>query len=80
LRKVRGAIMTYTDELHPVGEQLSEAIWTAAHYAVNEIHCSKDQFVAMVTRAANEAFDSQANNAAVRLRRNDGPARPVDGR
>jgi hypothetical protein len=50
--------------LHPAGEALSNAIWEAAWFAVDK-HYSKVEFVAMVTKAANEAFDSQVNNAAV---------------
>jgi hypothetical protein len=57
-----------TDQLHPAGEALSNAIWEAAWFAVDK-HCSKAEFVAMVTKAANEAFDSQVHNAAVRERR-----------
>ena len=46
-----------------------EAIWTAAWFAVNELHCSKAEFIATVTKAANAAFDSQMQNAGVRVRR-----------
>ena len=51
-----------TDQLQPAGEELSNAIWEAAWFAVNK-HRSKAEFVAMVTKAANEAFDSQVQNA-----------------
>ena len=47
------------------GEALNNAIWEAAWFAV-ERRCDKDKFVATITKAANEAFDSQVNNAAVR--------------
>ena len=56
-------------ELHPTGDALSNAIWEAAWFAVNKIDCSKTEFVGIVTRAANEAFDSQMHNAALRLRK-----------
>jgi hypothetical protein len=55
-----------TDQLDPAGEFLRNAIWEAAWFAVDKL-CSKAEFVAMVTNAANEAFDSQVNNAAVRV-------------
>jgi hypothetical protein len=54
-----------TDQLQPAGEALSNAIWEAAWFAVNK-HRSKAEFVAMVTKAANEAFDSQVHNAVTR--------------
>jgi hypothetical protein len=52
--------------LDPVGAELNNAIWEAAWFAVNKRHCDKDTFVTLVTKAADEAFDSQVNNAAVR--------------
>jgi hypothetical protein len=51
--------------LHPVGEQLSNALWEAAWFAVDN-GSNKERFVAMVFRAANEAFDSQASNRILR--------------
>jgi hypothetical protein len=50
------------DNLNSTGDQLSAAIWEAAWWSVNRSKCNKDEFVAMVTRAANEAFDSQVHN------------------
>ena len=50
------------------GEALNNAIWEAAWFAV-ERNCDKDKFVATIIKAANEAFDSQVNNAAVRKAR-----------
>jgi len=47
------------------GEALNNAIWEAAWFAV-ERNCDRDKFVATIIKAANEAFDSQVNNAAVR--------------
>jgi hypothetical protein len=57
--------------LHPVGAELNNAIWEAAWFAV-DCHCDKDEFIAMVTKAANEAFDAQVNNKAKREERRDG--------
>jgi hypothetical protein len=53
-------------ELNSTGEKLSEAAWEAAWFAVRKQRCGRDEFVAMVTKAAGEAFDSQMNNAMVR--------------
>jgi hypothetical protein len=55
------------EQLHPVGEQLSEAIWNAARFALDS-GISKRRFVALVTKAADEAFDSHILNAKVRAR------------
>jgi hypothetical protein len=50
-------------ELNSTGEKLSEAMWEAAWFAVRKQLCGRDEFVALMTKAAEEAFDSQMSNA-----------------
>ena len=47
-------------------EQIKSAIWEAAWFAVNEKRCRREEFIAVITQVANEAFDSQVANASMR--------------
>ena len=47
-------------------DTMSNAIWGAAWYYVNDLHCSRGRFVAEVTNLAGKAYDAQVNNAGLR--------------
>jgi hypothetical protein len=56
---------TFAEEFEQLGEELNKAIWKAARFWVDE-RGNKERFVALVTKAASAAWDSQVHNATVR--------------